>query len=899
MKCSFFQKEKGGSYFFNLRSNDGSDMFTSLGFPTLSECEEGLNQALKSIHNESKFKLDQSDDKKFYYDLLSDSGNSLGSSVKFSSEGAREFAIKKMLSISPAEIEIISLTGASSKLSSVSSNGSKEFVTGSFNGHDFVGYQSAKDNKYYFNFSRDGEVILTSEAYNSQSACENGIQSVIQNSVDPDKYEINEAKDGRYYFNLKAGNGQIIGRSKMFKTREQIGGAAAFLAGATAGANVPPVSTNDDDSFMEGKPNIKVLQTGAFSHMNVEMYQNLNDKQYYFHFLEKNGRPILVSEGYTAKAGAQNGINSVIKNATNPDNYDLKKSPDGKCYFNIKSGNGQIVGTSLAYDTESELQDAINVFGGSIQGGLVSGETTESITSTTVTETTTTETTTTETTTTETTGEDSGIIDTIKKSTIVGGAIAGGGAIINKLTGDDGDAEKKAAEAKLAEEKAIEAKLAAEKKKRLAEEKLAVEKKAAEAKLAAEKKAAEEKLAAEKKAAEAKLAAEKKALEEKRLAEEKLAAEKKAAEAKLAAEKKALEEKRLAEEKLAAEKKAAEAKLAAEKKALEEKRLAQEKKLAEEKRLAQEKKLAEERRLAAEKKLAEQKRLAAANQNDNKKVVATGGKSTAGASGTSSTTSKAVGGATAGGAAAAGSGASGGGSGCLKWLFPLLFLLLLGALALWFFRDGCNAAKNVATKTTTVAKDAGTKAAGAVTETVDKTKEVVGDAANATKDAVTNADATKDAANAAKDKVEEATTPAKALGKNGGELGLKKGSLEYQMADFLSDPNSRAPKTFIMETISWPKNSPRMNNKARAQIGEMAKVMKEYPNFNINITGYRQTGEPETYNHQGEIIGLDDIRARCVYRKLEKKGISGSRMNWEGKDINANRNLVEVIITKK
>ena len=45
-----------------------------------------------------------------------------------------------------------------------------------------------------------------------------GIASVQKNSLLEERYNRKEASDGRSYFNLKAGNYQIIGTSQMYKS---------------------------------------------------------------------------------------------------------------------------------------------------------------------------------------------------------------------------------------------------------------------------------------------------------------------------------------------------------------------------------------------------------------------------------------------------------------------------------------------------------------------------------------------------------------------------------------------------------------------------------------------------------------------------------------------------------
>jgi len=76
-----------------------------------------------------------------------------------------------------------------------------------------------KDGQDYFQLKAgNGEVILSSEGYKTRKSCENGIESVRKNSQDESRFDCRTAKDGRTYFVLKAGNGQEIGRSQMYKT---------------------------------------------------------------------------------------------------------------------------------------------------------------------------------------------------------------------------------------------------------------------------------------------------------------------------------------------------------------------------------------------------------------------------------------------------------------------------------------------------------------------------------------------------------------------------------------------------------------------------------------------------------------------------------------------------------
>ena len=75
-----------------------------------------------------------------------------------------------------------------------------------------------KNDEFQFNLKAgNGQIILTSEGYTTRAACDNGIESVRKNSEDDSKYERKTAANGKFHFNLKAGNGQIIGSSQMYE----------------------------------------------------------------------------------------------------------------------------------------------------------------------------------------------------------------------------------------------------------------------------------------------------------------------------------------------------------------------------------------------------------------------------------------------------------------------------------------------------------------------------------------------------------------------------------------------------------------------------------------------------------------------------------------------------------
>ena len=90
-------------------------------------------------------------------------------------------------------------------------------------------------------------------------------------------------------------------------------------------------------------------------------FEIYKDKAGEFRFRLKagNGENILASEGYKAKSSCKNGIESVRKNSADDKRFEVSKTKAGKYKFNLKSTNGQVVGTSQSYSTESACTNGV------------------------------------------------------------------------------------------------------------------------------------------------------------------------------------------------------------------------------------------------------------------------------------------------------------------------------------------------------------------------------------------------------------------------------------------------------------------------------------------------------------------------------------------------------------
>ena len=106
-------------------------------------------------------------------------------------------------------------------------------------------------------------------------------------------------------------------------------------------------------------------------------FEVYKDKAGEFRFRLKaaNGQNIFSSEGYRAKASCMNGIESVKKNSQNPARFIEKKTDSGKFRFNLTATNGQVIGVSQSYDSDSGCSNGMKSVAECAPGAKVDDQT--------------------------------------------------------------------------------------------------------------------------------------------------------------------------------------------------------------------------------------------------------------------------------------------------------------------------------------------------------------------------------------------------------------------------------------------------------------------------------------------------------------------------------------------
>ena len=78
-----------------------------------------------------------------------------------------------------------------------------------------------RDGQYYFNLKAGNhEIILRSEGYKSKSGAINGVESVQKHCADRGNYLEKVSKNGKPYFVLRARNHEVIGVSQLYGSKQ-------------------------------------------------------------------------------------------------------------------------------------------------------------------------------------------------------------------------------------------------------------------------------------------------------------------------------------------------------------------------------------------------------------------------------------------------------------------------------------------------------------------------------------------------------------------------------------------------------------------------------------------------------------------------------------------------------
>lgn len=214
-------------------------------------------------------------------------------------------------------------------------------------------------------------------------------------------FETFEGEGGQFYFHVMAANGENVLRSEGYTTLVSAQeGAAAVLAYGIDKRNFEcRVAVNGDAYFVVKATNGEVLGTselyasktnaergaatvrrlvriqraanlqGALKRERFELFVGEDGKSY-FRVRAGNGEIVLGSQSYATKQGAQKGIASVVTNGASASAYEVFEASDGEWGVRLVAKNGEVVARGELYASKSNATRAVTRLSDMLRGGL-------------------------------------------------------------------------------------------------------------------------------------------------------------------------------------------------------------------------------------------------------------------------------------------------------------------------------------------------------------------------------------------------------------------------------------------------------------------------------------------------------------------------------------------------
>jgi uncharacterized protein YegP (UPF0339 family)/outer membrane protein OmpA-like peptidoglycan-associated protein len=395
---SAFFHEETQQYFFALLDADGEVLLKSEGYPQPAARENGIQSVIKNRINREFYSVKE-DDGRYYLSLRAANYREIARSCHFDSEGD---ALALIAYATGEQTRAKSALVAETKERANDRIDDDYMACKSYAGHGgagnaVVGFTHESGQHYFTWYDDDGDVLMRSEGYPTTAARDNGMASVAKNGELEERYAVLE-KMGRYFVILKAGNHQEIARSCPFdseaaaraifpsgraetarlkaeaiaaaaaaKAEEEAAAARALVAAkaeeeaaaaakaaqeaaaASAAASVAAVATADASSDRREDNYLACRQYDGHEGADEAGFTKWQhtDGQYYFSWLDDNGKVKMRSEGYPTTAARDNGVDSVMRNRDNADRYKVVELA-GKTFVTLRAGNHQEIARSCA-----------------------------------------------------------------------------------------------------------------------------------------------------------------------------------------------------------------------------------------------------------------------------------------------------------------------------------------------------------------------------------------------------------------------------------------------------------------------------------------------------------------------------------------------------------------------
>jgi uncharacterized protein YegP (UPF0339 family) len=189
-----------GKQYFHIVAKNGQVVLQSEGYESLAAAKNGARSAMENAQLAGAFELRDAKDGETYFVLKAANHEIVGTSEMYTTRGNAQKGADGMKAlaheVARAEAQAAKRLGRFE----------------SFSGEDQLVYFSL--------FAGNGQIVMQSQGYQSIAGAKKGVKSVRANGLDAHRYEVLQARDGQWYFHLKAGNNEIIARSEMYASKQ-------------------------------------------------------------------------------------------------------------------------------------------------------------------------------------------------------------------------------------------------------------------------------------------------------------------------------------------------------------------------------------------------------------------------------------------------------------------------------------------------------------------------------------------------------------------------------------------------------------------------------------------------------------------------------------------------------
>lgn len=190
-------RAQNGRHYFHLSAANHEIILASQGYSTRTAALNGVLSVLDNGEIQSRYELRQASNGQHYFVLKARNGEIIGVSETYVSRSNAQRGVDGVIRNVIAYQEFLAnRTGAR-----------------------FDVFQG-RDGRYYFNLhAQNGEIVLSSQGYLDEASALNATFSVAENGLDAARYDVRQAQNGQWYFNLIATNGQVIGTSETYVSK--------------------------------------------------------------------------------------------------------------------------------------------------------------------------------------------------------------------------------------------------------------------------------------------------------------------------------------------------------------------------------------------------------------------------------------------------------------------------------------------------------------------------------------------------------------------------------------------------------------------------------------------------------------------------------------------------------